>query len=235
MSLFPRYSSFPPVSAADRDGMLLVDDDLSRERLLEAYRRGIFPWPIVDGALEVVTWWSPDPRAILPLDQLHVSRRLRRRIRSGKYVVSLNRNFPAVISACAEPRAGDSGTWITPSLAQAYLDLHRAGYAHSLEVWSGDQLAGGLYGVALGGFFGAESMFHRLTDASKVALVYLVQHLRRQGFTLLDVQQWSPHLGRLGAREIPRTAFLRQLRRALDAEVNLSIGSGTDLTEGYQD
>ena len=222
MSLNQRHSPFPPVTTADKDGMLLVDNELSQARLIEAYQRGIFPWPIVDGPLEVVTWWSPDPRAVLPLDQLYISRRLRRRIHSEKFAVTINRDFESVISACAEPRNDEPGTWITPTLTEAYLNLHRAGLAHSVEVWCRERLVGGVYGVSIGGCFAAESMFHRETDASKTALVYLVHRLRQRGFQLLDIQQSSAHMGRLGAVEIPRTAFLHRLRKAITLNVTFA-------------
>src|SRR5438128_1289610 len=164
---------------ADEYGLVAVGGDLSPARLLEAYRRGIFPW--YDEQTPIL-WWSPDPRAVFELDRFHVSRRLRRTLLSGQFTITVNRDFGAVIRACAD-RPGE-GTWITPDMIDAYERLHRLGFAHSLEVWQGPELAGGIYGVALGGLFAGESMFTRLRDGSKVALVRLVEHLRRRGYQL---------------------------------------------------
>jgi leucyl/phenylalanyl-tRNA--protein transferase len=210
---------FPPVSKANPDGLLMVGGDLSPSWLLTAYRRGIFPWPVFDGSTEILAWFSPDPRAVLDFQDLHVPRRLQRRIRSGQFRVTLNQAFDEVVDACAAPRKQDEQTWITPRMSRAYRKLHRLGWAHSVEVWQQRSLVGGLYGVAVGGFFSGESMFHRQRDASKAAVVALVEHLRACGFRLFDVQQASPHLRRLGAREIPRSEFLRRLRGA----VNLTV------------
>ena len=193
----------------------MVGGCLSVQWLLAAYRRGIFPWPVTDGKREVLAWFSPDPRAILELEELHVSRRLERRLRSGQFQVTFDSDFGSVVRGCAAPRRSDGITWITPEMVTAYGRLHRHGYAHSVEVWQGGRLVGGLYGLALGGFFAGESMFHQVRDASKVALVHLVRRLRHQGFSLLDVQQASPHLARMGAKEIPRRDFLARLQRAL--------------------
>src|SRR6516164_2043491 len=170
-----------PVMANDQ-GLVAVGGDLQPERLLLAYRRGIFPW--YDQA-DPICWWSPDPRAIFELEGLHVSRRLRRTIRSGRFEVTINRDFAAVMHGCAQRR---EGTWITRDMIAAYTMLHGLGHAHSIEVWAGDVLAGGLYGVALGGLFAGESMFTRSRDASKVALVHLVERLRTRGFQLFDIQ-----------------------------------------------
>ena len=208
-------TQFPPIHTALDDGLLLIGGDLSVPTLVDAYGRGIFPWPVVDGRREILAWFSPDPRAVLPLDQLHVSRRLRRRLRRGEFEFAVDRDFAAVVSACSEPRATDTGTWITPSLAAAYCDLFQQGYAHSVEAYADGQLAGGVYGVAIGGFFAGESMFHRRRDASKAALFHLVARLQQRGFALFDVQQASGHMTRLGATEIPRERYLRQLRDAL--------------------
>jgi leucyl/phenylalanyl-tRNA--protein transferase len=204
----------------------MVGGCLNVRWLLAAYRQGIFPWPICDEDRQILAWFSPDPRAILNLDALHISRRLRRRLRSGQFTVSFDRDFEAVIRACAEPRREDPLTWITPELSAAYQQLHRQGYAHSVEVWQDSRLVGGLYGLAVGGFFSGESMFHRTRDASKVALVHLVERLRRQGFTLLDVQQTTPHLTRMGASEIARAEFLARLESALNLPVR--FGDGTN-------
>ncbi len=198
----------------------MVGGYLNAPWLLAAYRRGIFPWPICDEYHEILAWFSPDPRTVLDLGDLHISRRLGRRLRSGQFDVSFDRDFEAVIGACAAPRRADPLTWITPELSAAYQQLHRQGHAHSVEVWQGSRLVGGLYGLALGGFFSGESMFHLSRDASKVALVHLVQRLRQQGFALLDVQQASPHLARMGATEIPRREFLARLKPALNLPVS---------------
>ena len=206
---------FPPTWQAREDGLLMVGGCLRDQWLLTAYRKGIFPWPVTDGKQEILAWFSPDPRAILELDDLYVSRRLARRLRSGQFRISFDCDFGSVVRGCAAPRQSDPMTWITPKLAAAYEELHRQGYAHSVEVWQDERLVGGLYGLALGGFFAGESMFHRVRDASKVALVHLVRRLKKQGFTLLDVQQASPHLARIGAREISRSQFLARLERAL--------------------
>src|SRR5262245_36203274 len=168
--------SFLLPELADDLGLVAIGGDLRPERLLHAYRSGIFPWYDEDGP---ICWWSPDPRAIFELDGLHISRRLRRSIRSGRFQITINRDFAGVIRGCAEGR--DDGTWITTDMIAAYERLHQLGHAHSLEVWHGDQLAGGVYGVAIGGFFAGESMFHRARDASKVALAHLVERLRQRG------------------------------------------------------
>jgi leucyl/phenylalanyl-tRNA--protein transferase len=220
MNASSRPVYFPPITSADRYGLVRLGGSLSVPWLLEAYRRGIFPWPLVDGNLEVLAWWSPDPRAIIELDQLHVSRRLRRRIRSEQFRVTCDTRFTEVVAGCAAPRKEDAGTWITPALADAYQRIHELGYAHSVEVWQAQRLVGGVYGVALGGFFAGESMFHRLRDASKVALVYLVEHLRARGYQLFDIQQWTPHTGSLGAIEIPRREYIRRLEHALALPVS---------------
>jgi leucyl/phenylalanyl-tRNA--protein transferase len=204
---------FPDPALADAEGLVAHGGDLEPSTLVAAYRQGIFPWPYDEASL---LWWSPDPRALLPLDGLHVSRRLARTLRSGRFRVTVNAAFTAVIDGCA---ARDE-TWITPALRAAYVRLHALGWAHSMEVWSaGGGLAGGLYGVAVGGLFAAESMFHRERDASKAAVVALVQHARRVGITLLDVQIPSPHLASMGARAIPRREYLALLAMALERRV----------------
>ncbi len=205
-------SMFPPVEHASPEGLLAIGGDLSSRRLLDAYRHGIFPWY---SAGQPILWWSPDPRAVLYPDQLRISRSLRKTLKRGTFTITFDRAFEAVIEACAEPRliGGEpsAGTWITDEMKAAYVELHRRGYAHSVETWAGTQLAGGLYGVALGrGFFG-ESMFHRQTDASKVALTALVDLLRRWNFSIIDCQLTSSHIMSLGAMEIPRNRFLEEL------------------------
>lgn len=212
-------SMFPPVEHASPEGLLAIGGDLSSRRLLDAYRHGIFPWY---SAGQPILWWSPDPRAVLYPDQLRISRSLRKTLKRGAFVVTFDHAFESVIDACAAPRliGGEpsAGTWITQEMEAAYVELHRQGYAHSVETWSDGRLAGGLYGVALGrGFFG-ESMFHRETDASKAALAGLVALLRRWEFSFIDCQLPSGHIRSLGATEIPRSRFLEELAAALDHE-----------------
>jgi leucyl/phenylalanyl-tRNA---protein transferase len=194
---------------ADETGLVAVGGDLEPATLIHAYRSGVFPW---FGEGDPILWWSPDPRAVFELDGLHVSRRLARTIRSGKFRLTINRSFGKVIRACADR---DGGTWITRAMGVAYERLHRLGVAHSVEAWQGEQLAGGIYGVALGGFFSGESMFARATDASKVALAFLMDHLRERRFRLFDTQVLTAHTARMGAVEIQRTDYLRRLRDAL--------------------
>lgn len=205
---------FPPISEADEDGLLMVGGELSVEWLLAGYRQGIFPWPMDEADEFPLPWWCPDPRAIIELDRFHVSRRLAETIRSGTYIVTRDEAFADVIEGCAQPRGDGDMTWITPQLKRAFIELYELGHAHSVECWRAGELAGGVYGLAIGGFFSAESMFFRRRDASKVALAHLVEHLRQHGFELLDVQMWTEHTGRMGATEIPRDDFLRSLERA---------------------
>ncbi len=202
---------FPPADAADEDGLVGVGADLEPATLLHAYRCGLFPMPIGKSRRELLAWWSPDPRGIIPLDGLRVSRSLRRAC--GHFEVRTDTAFEAVIDACADPSR--DGTWISPAIRRAYLRLHRLGWAHSVEAWGPDGLAGGLYGVAVGGLFAGESMFHRVTDASKVALVGLVGQLRSGGGALLDVQWTTPHLASLGAVDVPRARYLELLADAV--------------------
>jgi leucyl/phenylalanyl-tRNA--protein transferase len=214
----PSRFAFPDPRRADADGLVAVGGDLEPATLLAAYRRGIFPWPA--GGVELV-WWSPDPRAIIPVDGLHVSRRLGQTLRQRRFRVTIDADFAAVIAACAD--RGEEGTWITPALRAAYERLHALGWAHSVEVWTpAGALAGGLYGVAIGGLFAAESMFHRATDASKIALVALVQQCRAGGLELLDVQLPSPHLLSMGAVTISRTEYLRRLAGVVGRPVNFA-------------
>jgi leucyl/phenylalanyl-tRNA---protein transferase len=201
---------FPPVERAlkNPNGLLAAGGDLSVPRLLEAYRRGVFPW--YSGA-EPVLWWSPDPRMVLYCEELKVARSLAKSVRNKGYEVRVDTAFREVLKGCASPRKGESGTWLGGEMQAAYLRLHRAGYAHCIETWLGRDLVGGLYGVAVGRMFYGESMFSRSTDASKVALVALVGELRAREFPLIDCQMSTPLLASLGAREIPRRAFLRAL------------------------
>jgi leucyl/phenylalanyl-tRNA--protein transferase len=196
---------------ADADGLVAVGGDLSPERLLLAYRRGIFPW--YDESMPIL-WWSPDPRAIFELDGMHISRRLRRTLRSERFHVTVNRDLAGVMRGCAD-RPGE-GTWITQAMIDAYETLHRLGHVHSVEVWHQGELAGGLYGVAVGGLFAGESMFHRVSDASKVALAFLMDRLRQRGFQLFDIQFLTDHTARMGAVEIPRREYLARLHRAIE-------------------
>ena len=203
---------FPPVQDALRDpnGLLAAGADLSLARLLDGYARGIFPWY---GEEDPLLWWSPDPRMVLWLGEFHLSRSLRRVLRSRRFRLTLDTAFGAVMRGCAEPRDDDGGTWITGEMVQAYVQLADAGYAHSVEVWEGDDLVGGLYGVALGRMFYGESMFSRRPDASKAALATLVAQLQRWGFELVDCQMSTSHLASLGAREMSRAEFVRHVAR----------------------
>lgn len=200
---------FPDPSNATRDGLVAITMDLTVERLLEAYPKGIFPW-----TENPVTWWSPDPRGILPLDQLHVPRRLGRTMRSGKFHFTMNQAFAGVIQGCAEPAPGREHSWIGPTFIQAYTDLHQRGYATSYEAWQGDRLAGGLYGVRIGNFFAGESMFSRVRDASSAALMFAARSLSREGCLLFDLQMVTPHTARFGAVEIKRAKYLKMLKFA---------------------
>jgi leucyl/phenylalanyl-tRNA--protein transferase len=201
---------FPDPEPYDDEGLLAVGGDLAPERLLFAYERGIFPW--YDEGLPPM-WWSPNPRAVFTPERLHVSRSLRRALRSGSFRWSANRAFGAVIRECGRER--ESGTWILPEMVEAYEELHALGHALSFEVWQGERLVGGLYGVQRGALFAAESMFHRETDASKVALVNAVAWSFAQGIELFDVQFLTPHLASLGAHELPRSEYLARARAAV--------------------
>ena len=202
---------FPPVDEAlkDPNGLLAAGADLSTDRLLDAYLHGIFPW---FGDEDPLLWWSPDPRMVLMTGELRISRSLRRLIRSARYRVTLDTAFRDVMLGCAAPRKDHDGTWITADMLAAYTRLAARGFAHSVEVWLGGELVGGLYGVAIGRMFYGESMFSRRPDGSKVALAYLVPQLARGGFEMIDCQMSTPHLASLGAREIPRAEFLDRLR-----------------------
>jgi len=201
---------FPDPSAANRDGLVAITTDLTAERLLEAYPKGIFPW-----TENPVTWWSPDPRGILPLDQLHVPRRLERTIRSGRFRFTFNHAFAEVLQGCAEPAPGREQSWIGPAFVQAYTELHNRGHAVSYEAWWGNQLAGGLYGVRIGRFFAGESMFTRIRDASSAALIFAARTLREEGCRLFDLQMVTPHTARFGAVGISRLEYLGLLREAV--------------------
>lgn len=208
---------FPDPRKGDDEGLVAIGGDLSQARLLAAYARGIFPWYSQGYPL---LWWSPNPRAVLEPEHLHVSRSLARRLRKGDFVVTYNRAFEQVIRECGEQRAG--GTWILPEMREAYVRLHRSGHAHSFEVWLGGLLVGGLYGVQRGALFAAESMFHRATDASKVALVVASRSLARAGCELFDVQFATPHLRSLGVGEISRNSYLDRVAVAAAKAVDLA-------------
>lgn len=209
----PREPVFPEPRRAEPDGLLAVGGDLSPERLLQAYAAGIFPW-FSEGS--PILWWSPDPRLVLEPAWLHVPRSLARRVRRGRYAIAADTAFSLVVRRCAErTRPGQDGTWITAEMGFAYERLHRLGFAHSFEAWEGGALAGGLYGVSLGGAFFGESMFADRPDASKVAFVRAVGWLADRGVDLIDCQVKTDHLVRFGAREMPRAAFLARLERAL--------------------
>lgn len=203
-------TSFPPVDTAldEPNGLLAMGGDLSAGRLLDAYRHGIFPW---FNPGNPILWWSPDPRMVLVPDEVRVTRSLAKRIRNGGFDIRVDTAFADVMRACAAPRDGESGTWISPPMVAAYARLFDMGYAHSVEVWHSGELVGGLYGVAIGRMFYGESMFSRMADASKVALVRLARQLQRWNFGLIDCQMETPHLTSLGARTIPRPVFTARL------------------------
>jgi leucyl/phenylalanyl-tRNA---protein transferase len=208
-SVPPSRYRMPDPHTALPNGLIAAGGDLEPGTVVAAYRAGIFPWPDPDGRL---LWWSPDPRGFLPLDGFHESRSLRRKRRRGAFRVTADQACRDVMAGCADR---PEGTWITPQMKAAYLELHELGWVHSIDVWAGERLAGGLYGIAIGGFFAAESMFHREADASKVALAELVERLVRGGFALLDVQFVTPHLASLGALAINRDEYLARLRTAI--------------------
>lgn len=219
MSWGEEPSRFPSPDSADEDGLLGVGGELGVDWLVDAYRHGVFPWPVGERP-SLLAWWSPDPRAIIPLESFHASRRLLRTVRSNRFHVTVNQAFRNVVEGCATVGDRRFGTWITPDLFEAYCRLHAVGLAHSIETWSGDRLAGGVYGVALGGLFAGESMFHRERDASKAALVALVERLRERGYVLFDIQQLTPHTARFGAVEISRAEYLRRLTEALQVQTS---------------
>jgi leucyl/phenylalanyl-tRNA--protein transferase len=206
-----RSDPFPPVerALAEPNGLLAAGGGLSVPRLIDAYQRGIFPW-FSDG--DPVLWWSPDPRMVLTPDELKVSRSLARRLRKGGFELTADTSFATVVRECAAPRRDQSGTWLVPAMQRAYLALHEAGVAHSIEVWMDGELAGGVYGVALGRMFFGESMFSRRTDGSKLALVALARRMRDWDMPLIDCQLATDHLASLGARPMPRREFTRIVR-----------------------
>ncbi|MDR8524196.1 leucyl/phenylalanyl-tRNA--protein transferase [Shewanella fidelis] len=210
---------FPPPEQALRDpnGLLAVGGDLRPERLLNAYYNGIFPWFNLD---DPILWWSPDPRAVFVPGNMKISRSLLKYLKKQNWTYTINHQFKSVMAGCAAPRAKQDGTWISEEIQQAYYALHQQGRAHSLEVWQGEELIGGLYGINIGQVFCGESMFHRATNASKAAMIVLQQHLQRCGYRLIDAQVVNPHLDSLGAKSIKRDDFLRLLTHLRDGEVN---------------
>jgi leucyl/phenylalanyl-tRNA---protein transferase len=235
-SVFPYLSedqdfAFPDPSTADRNGIVCTGGNLSPGMLLSAYRRGIFPWFSDD---EPILWWSPDPRFVLHPERLHASRTMIRILRKGRFELSLDRDFPAVIRSCSGiRRPGQRGTWITEDMIAAYVELRELGLAHSAEARVDGELVGGLYGVALGSVFFGESMFSRADDASKAAFIPLVWRLREEGFTLVDSQVYTDHLAGLGAREIPRTEYLSLLAERISAPTRR--GDWSELFPGFPD
>jgi len=205
--------TFPDPRHANADGLVAVGGDLSIARLLLAYRSGIFPWTV-----DPISWWSPNPRGIFELATFHVPRRFAQIIRQQPYVVTRDRAFREVMQGCATPTPRRGTTWISPQFIRAYTALHQAGHAHSVECWQNDTLVGGIYGVSVGGLFAGESMFHRADNASKIALVHLIEHLRERGFVLFDIQMVTPATEALGAIKIPRPAYLRLLEKAIALE-----------------
>jgi leucyl/phenylalanyl-tRNA---protein transferase len=209
--------AFPPLSQAlhEPNGLLAAGGDLSVQSLLQAYRQGVFPW---FGEEDPILWWSPNPRMVLFPGELHLTRSLRKTLRAQAFEVTADCEFVQVINACGGPRDGESGTWITDQMAAAYTELHRAGHAHSIETWINGKLAGGLYGVAIGRAFFGESMFTRVSNASKIALVALARQLHAWGFGIIDCQMRTQHLATFGAREIPRREFAQRLSELVDYE-----------------
>lgn len=223
--------AFPPAHLASDAGLLAIGGDLSRKRLLLAYQQGIFPW---FSESEPVMWWSPDPRLVLYPSELKVAKSLRKIIMRGLFDVTIDMAFDAVIHACAHIPRKDRGTWITPEMIDAYIDLHGAGFAHSVEAWHEGKLAGGLYGISMGNCFFGESMFSQISNASKVAFVTLVTHLHALSFDIIDCQVTTAHLKRFGAREIPRKLFIAQIERSIG---NLAgkLPDGTRITDQTHD
>jgi leucyl/phenylalanyl-tRNA---protein transferase len=218
MTKLPPSRYFPPAEMADPEGLLALGGMLTPEWLLDAYQHGIFPWPHGD-IEDPMLWWSPDPRAVIELDELRVSRSLRRTLHSGRFAATCDRDFTGVIHGCATAGDRAGATWLTRGMIAAYQKLFDLGHAHSVEVWHEGRLAGGTYGLAIGAFFAAESMFYYVTDASKVALVHLVNHLRVRRYRLLDIQQLTPHTARMGGTEIRRRRYLTRLADALTMPV----------------
>ncbi len=211
--LLNQSTAFPDPDLADAEGLVAIGGDFSGNRLLAAYRKGIFPWTV-----NPITWWSPDPRAIFEWDRFHVPQSLARVIRQDKFELTRDKSFQAVMEGCAASTRERGDSWVTKEFIEAYTRLHRQGHAHSVECRLKGELVGGIYGVSIGGFFAGESMFHRVNDASKVALHHLVGHLRQRGFALFDIQMVTPATKPLGASEIPRNEYLQRLSAAVKME-----------------
>lgn len=201
---------FPDPASASSEGLVAVGGDFFVPRLLLAYRSGIFPWTV-----EPITWWSPDPRAVFELDRFHIPQRLAKLIRQQPFEITRDRAFRGVMLGCAQPAQGREDSWISSEFVAAYTQLHELGHAHSVECWCGSELVGGIYGVAMGGFFAGESMFHRADNASKIALCHLVEHLRARSFALFDIQMITPATRAFGPLEIPRAEYLERLKSAV--------------------
>jgi leucyl/phenylalanyl-tRNA--protein transferase len=202
---------FPDPRRATAEGLVAIGGNFSIERLLLAYRSGIFPW-----TADPITWWSPDPRAIFEMDRVHVSRSLAKVLRQNRFQITQDQAFREVMEGCAEPRPGRGQTWVTREFLEGYTRLHERGHAHSVECWQEGELVGGIYGVAIGGVFAGESMFHRVSNASKVAVCRLIEHLRERGFALFDIQMLTPITTQLGGITIPRADYLRRLAGAIE-------------------
>lgn len=209
-SLLTSTIGFPDPRSANREGLVAIGGDLQPARLLSAYRQGIYPWSV-----NPVTWWSPDPRGIIELEEFHVSKSLTKFIRKGVYDITMDKAFREVIHACAQPGQNRHQTWISPEFIEAYTRLHEMGHAHSVECWLDGKLVGGIYGVVVGGAFAGESMFHTADNASKVALHYLVEHLRARQFALFDIQMVTAATKPMGAKNIPRMEYLTRLADAV--------------------
>jgi leucyl/phenylalanyl-tRNA---protein transferase len=218
----PKEIIFPPVNLTHESGILAIGGDLSPERLLAAYAEGIFPWYSED---DPILWWCPDPRFVLRPGEVKVSKTMRQVLNRNIFSVTFDRAFREVITACRMPRKTQAGTWITDEMLEAYCALHGMGYAHSVEAWRGDELAGGLYGVSLGGMFFGESMFARESNASKAALIVLARALGEQGFDMIDCQVYTAHLESLGAHEMERDEFIKVLQKSLE---RVTLGGSWD-------
>ena len=221
MSAWNEPEYFPSPSSAGAEGIISIGGDLSVDWLIDAYSHGIFPWPVMveDMDDELLVWWSPNPRAIVDWNAYRIPRRLQRKLRNSNWRVTSDQRFVDVMRGCSRGNHRTDNTWINEEIIEAYQALHAAGYAHSIEVMAGSELIGGVYGVAIGGMFAAESMFYRKSDASKVALTVLLGHLNAQGFSLFDIQQMTPHMQESGAVEIAREEFLAKLRYAISQSV----------------
>jgi leucyl/phenylalanyl-tRNA--protein transferase len=212
IAVLNRSLSFPDPRLANADGLVAIGGDLSVERLLLAYRSGVFPWTV-----DPISWWSPDPRAILEFDELHIPDSLKKILRKDSFEITVDEAFERVIENCAARSPGRQDTWISPQFIEAYTSLYHQGHAHSLECWQHGKLVGGIYGIAIGGFFAGESMFHRVSNASKIALCHLVEHLRRRDFLLFDIQMLTPVTKQMGGKLIPRRKYLERVEKAAEA------------------